>query len=89
MRLLLGYSQTYSYFTRLPLLISCPVASVLYREGKEEGRRKKEAKKKEEGRKKNLTNGSSSHNFYTNDTNGHDMTSNFCKSPIGRLPYRT
>ncbi|NET25811.1 hypothetical protein [Okeania sp. SIO1I7] len=35
-------------------MISCPVTSVLYREGKEEGRRKKEEgrRKKEEGRRK-------------------------------------
>ncbi|WP_293063506.1 hypothetical protein [Okeania sp. SIO2B3] len=40
--------MVWAFCPRLMYLISCPVASVLYREGKEEGRRKKE----EERRKK-------------------------------------
>ncbi|NET15813.1 MAG: hypothetical protein F6K08_24810 [Okeania sp. SIO1H6] len=53
---------------------------VLYRKGKEEGRRKKEEerrKKKEERRKKkrkNLKYGKYFPNFYKNDTSGHDIT---------------
>ncbi len=55
-------------------IISCPVASVLYGEGKEEGRRKKEEGRRKKKRK-NLKYGKYSPNFYTNDTSGHDITS--------------
>ncbi len=68
-------------------MISCPVASVLYREKKEEGRRKKEEgrRKKEEGISRGDSRITSTrkgtildkcryfHGFYTKDTNGHDM----------------
>uniref|UniRef100_UPI001960F361 hypothetical protein n=1 Tax=Okeania hirsuta TaxID=1458930 RepID=UPI001960F361 len=60
-------------------LISCPVASVLYSKGKEEGRRKKEEErgKREEGypRKKKPSFPVDIHPWvYTNDINGHDIT---------------
>ncbi|NEP07632.1 MAG: hypothetical protein F6K25_19820 [Okeania sp. SIO2G4] len=59
-------------------MISCPVASVLYSKGKEEGRRKKEEgrRKREEGypRKKKPSFPVDIHPWvYTNDINGHDM----------------
>ncbi|NES79088.1 MAG: hypothetical protein F6K06_26445 [Okeania sp. SIO1H4] len=63
-------------------MISCPVASVLYSKGKEEGRRKKEEErgKREEGypRKKKPSFPVDIHPWvYTNDINGHDMTTQF------------
>ncbi|WP_237396363.1 hypothetical protein [Okeania sp. KiyG1] len=63
------------------LFISCPVASVLYSKGKEEGRRKREEGrgKKEEGRGPKATLARKKPLFpvdihpwvYTNDINGH------------------
>ncbi|MDY7006129.1 MAG: hypothetical protein SWX82_19930 [Cyanobacteriota bacterium] len=55
-------------------MISCPVASVLYREGKEEGRRKKEEGRSFK-RRKNFTHKvvDISPTFTRDYTNGHDI----------------
>ncbi len=60
-------------------MISCLVPSVWYRESKEEERRKKE-----EG--KVLHGGRYFPNFYTNDTNGHDMNSQFSILNLSIIP---
>ncbi|WP_237396907.1 hypothetical protein [Okeania sp. KiyG1] len=57
-------------------VISCPVASVLYGKGKEEGRRKKEERRGRKAtlaRKKPLFPVDIHRWVYTNDINGHDI----------------